>query len=1015
MLDLETKQLQLNQLISNYKDLLDNKSTLESTINDLESQLTNLQNQLAALLIVLDGLTPSDALYAPTVSQLNILTNTQIPAVEAQLQQAASNLEDVEDGIFDNQTDKVIKQQEIDQAQTVYNNFPQLQNSNAIMQTIISDGVADNPFGSPSKTFSIPETFTVVDGDKFIWRKSTSDGSLTPQDSDYDTALSGGNLAYSTATGLSADDIIVDGDGFVTPTTSPATEEVVPGQVVDAVAIKVYDKPSTGSAAIKVDSYIADGVATDFLISQQPNSPTAVIVKLTDGSRDPITDELISVSTIKLIDQDYELDFRNRLIKFNTAPEAGILISIFSFGFNGSDILDLDYFIADGTQTEFITKAPWKQPVNYLVYVDGQPAQPGTPELFETDYSYDSSGRIGLIFSIPPTAGSLINYLIVDGTQQNYALTQSERFQGNGSSLYNLSYPVGNRLPLESNMIVRVDQSILAGPNNSYYVVQANQLEYTIDPSKFLPYTLSTNDIVVLADGDLLRSGIDYLIELRGITIKINNAINTQYIGKELVISVRKDLGYLYIPPTGTAPARLQLATAVTTQSTVEVISSFKHDILDIQRTEIKVSNNLIITPDTTEFYNYKGLSAGVIQLDRSVIDDNYVWVIKNGSLLSPNADFKLNNNRSSITLALYPTIDDNFTVITFSSNVISSGISYMQFKDMLNRLHFKRLNADKRTTLVKSLRYTDTVIEVEDASNFDIPSIPNNKPGIVEIRGERIEYFGISTKQEDGVTTYLLSQLRRGTLGTGVSKLHRAGTYVQDIGASETIPYTESTVIDQITSDGTNNISLTFIPKKTDVEWEYNSGFTSSIPQGYGQSDEIEVFVGGYDVSPWASNINYLAGSIVEVGSYTYKCIDTHTSGVSFNADIANWTFFVGNIRLKKEPYKVHNINNHPDSPEGDVQLDAEFAVDGITNALRLTTNLKFGTRVTVIKKTGVDWDSRTNVIDSDNKISRFLKAAPGVWYATVGKYDSTVDTPATFDSDAGTFDSTENTFDRG
>ena len=33
----------------------------------------------------------------------------------------------------------------------------------------------------------------------------------------YDTALSGGALNYGTATGLNAEDIVVDGDGFVTP------------------------------------------------------------------------------------------------------------------------------------------------------------------------------------------------------------------------------------------------------------------------------------------------------------------------------------------------------------------------------------------------------------------------------------------------------------------------------------------------------------------------------------------------------------------------------------------------------------------------------------------------------------------------------------------------------------------------------------------------------------------------------------------------------------------------------
>ena len=129
------------------------------------------------------------------------------------------------------------------------------------MPTFIGDGDAD--------VITIPNEYTVNAGDEFIFRKSTSDGSIKPQEADYDTALTGGNLAYSSATGLNAEDIIVDGDGFVTTTTSPATEEVVPGQIFDTVAIKIYEKPSAGSANIKVDNYVGDNTRVDYAITQQ--------------------------------------------------------------------------------------------------------------------------------------------------------------------------------------------------------------------------------------------------------------------------------------------------------------------------------------------------------------------------------------------------------------------------------------------------------------------------------------------------------------------------------------------------------------------------------------------------------------------------------------------------------------------------------------------------------------------------------------------------------------------------
>ena len=1272
---LQDLQDEYNLLVEDYNNLIDDKNNLEMQLSDYTTNLSSKQSQLNALLVVLDGLSPGDPEYISTASDINILVVITIPAIESDIDDTSNDLLAVNSDIAANISTKADKQLEIDDAVDYLNSLTPLANESAIMQTLISNGVADNLIDPTYKTFSIPGTFSVYEGDRFVWRKSGSDGSLLPQEQDYDTALSGGNFLASnltSATGLASDDIIVDGDGFVTATSSPATEEVVPGQVVDSVAIKVYDRPNTGSANIKVDSYVADGIQTDFTISQQPNTPTAVIVKFTNGATDTVTGNLVSTSEIQTLGTDYTINYASRQIKFITPPPAGELVSIFSFGFNGSDIIDLDYFIGDGTTTEFVTKAPWvSQNVNYLVYVNGLPAEPGTPAIFKTDSSYESANRTGLYFSVAPSAGALINYVIVSGSEQTYSLTKTETLQGTGSNLYDLINIVGDSLPYESNMLVRVNQKYLQGPVNVYYTITGTRVNYAIDVAKFAPYSLSINDIYVYAGGDLLASGVDYIVELSGITVKINQSVRKNYLNQTLIISVKQGQAYTYIPAASSTPSKrvisaiignpgayknqpevvfsnptlsggqpatgkilsraktanvyeqgttayqanqlvtvttsngsstwkvildstinvtinstqsggiIRLAspislikgTSIRTSSTIagggiapstvyyltqdvssstdlkvatsfadamvetetvfsspglvtglkvatvglqantvdklvvtdpgayeildsgpvdttsnnsatglriiityeatefvvinkgsgyfgtanialgplqsvtirdivmeedgnyfsatgpkiqfienytssdliEVVTSYKHNILDIQRTGINVTTRLTLTPDTPEFYSYKSVTGGTIKLDRSVIDDNFVWVIKNGTLLTPSADFKLNEDRQSIKLAFYPEVDDEFTIITFGGNVITSSISYMQFKDMLNRRIFKRLNANKRTTLVKSLAYTDTTIEVQDASNFDAPSIPNNKPGIIEIRGERIEFFTLVPKVEGVTTTYLLGQLRRGTLGTGVSKIHKSGSYVQDIGGSETIPYTESSIVEQVTSDGTNIITLPFVPTKTDTTWSYTSGFVSSIPAGYGQADDIEVFVGGYASLPWTENVSYKIDDIVEVGSYTYRCIVAHTSSALFIKDKSNWTFFVGNIRLKKKPYKVHNVTESPISPAGDVQLDAEFSVDGESKEIRLTNKLAFGTRVTVIKRTGTDWDSTTSILEDNSKISRFLKAAPGIWYSTIGKYENKSGTASSFDRTDGTFDSPSITFDQG
>jgi hypothetical protein len=65
----------------------------------------------------------------------------------------------------------------------------------------------------------------------------------------------------------------------------------------------------------------------------------------------------------------------------------------------------------------------------------------------------------------------------------------------------------------------------------------------------------------------------------------------------------------------------------------------------------------------------------------------------------------------------------------------------------------------------------------------------------------------------------------------------------------------------------------------------------------------------------------------------------------------------------------------------------DAEFAVDGTTKQVRLTSTLPFGTTVTVIKQVGSDWDRLINIQDDNSKIAKFLKSTPGISYRPVAK----------------------------
>ena len=113
-------------------------------------------------------------------------------------------------------------------------------NPNAIMASISGNGVQQS---LNVQDFGI----TTKDDDIFILRKTTSDGSFKPDSASFDTELTGGQLNYSNAKGIDASEIIVDGDGFITPMTTTGPEELVPGKISDTVDIQVYHRPGDGS------------------------------------------------------------------------------------------------------------------------------------------------------------------------------------------------------------------------------------------------------------------------------------------------------------------------------------------------------------------------------------------------------------------------------------------------------------------------------------------------------------------------------------------------------------------------------------------------------------------------------------------------------------------------------------------------------------------------------------------------------------------------------------------------
>jgi len=250
----------------------------------------------------------------------------------------------------------------------------------------------------------------------------------------------------------------------------------------------------------------------------------------------------------------------------------------------------------------------------------------------------------------------------------------------------------------------------------------------------------------------------------------------------------------------------------------IEIIQFSNHDINDFKRYTFDVMSTTYSLGTTDGVARRNLLTHGLIKLDGEIIGNNYVWVFQNGEFLSPNKDYIVDERFGAVRLKELPLEDDRIDILQFSNNVATKEIGYRIFRDITGRTHYKRINDRNSYELEEDLYYYDTRIVLTDASNIMDPDPLRNLPGIIWIDGERIEFFNKSGN--------ILTQLRRGTLGTGIPEFHAAGSYVLGQGPDETIQYNDTITTHTTKADGSSQI--------VDMEFTVDN------------INQVEVFVGG-------------------------------------------------------------------------------------------------------------------------------------------------------------------------
>ena len=666
----------------------------------------------------------------------------------------------------------------------VYQNGIRVDGPQGVMASIQGDG--------STKTVDISMLET-DDGDVIIVRKSTSDGSFLPDPDVVDTLIKGGDLAYSTAQGINAEDINIDGDGFVTEISAKGPEEFVPGQVLDTLDIQVYDRGANTGSKINSYNYVGDGVTKEFSFVDYPQSKEAVF---------------LSVNNILIDYSNYNVDYQNKKIIFNQAPALASKINFITMGNNGESILDTDVFTGDGSTTEFVTRAPYQiNSIQTFVRVNGEKAD---YTVYETDSGYAVNNKVAVRFNTAPAQDSVINIVVYSSQNQSFSEVTQNVYTADGStSTYQLTPTPFTQTPFTNNVIVKVDNTVLRSGFHEKFTVSALR-EYEFRNYQVLPGTINSTDVRAYLN-DVELTSAQYRWNPGNSSVTLSGGIGVA--GDKLDVYI--DNGEYSVTDSG----QLQINVATAQGQTITAYQFSKHDIADIERNQYDVIAKLTVTVGTDDYYQYNQLTNGVVRLNAPAVDAQYVWVCVNGEWLAPSVDYTVSNDQLYLKINRTLSQNDQIDVIHFTAPSFVGKFAYRQFKDMMNRTHYKRIGNDRQYFLAQSLHWYDKEIVLTDATGITEPSVSAQLPGIIFIDGERIEYYKI-----DGNS---LQQLRRGTFGTGIAEVHHSNTEVFDQSAFQSVPYKDQFISETYTgTDVVNNV--------------LNIGFTPA------NVNTFELFVGG-------------------------------------------------------------------------------------------------------------------------------------------------------------------------
>ena len=645
-------------------------------------------------------------------------------------------------------------------------------------------------------SITIPSANFTSTSSLVVFRYATSDGTLQNTDSSLDSYIDGGNIAYTTALGITPSEIILDGgstatqlitgmndDGFLNPINSAAPEECVPGQIQESVGINVYTDPYYASPIIVNKKYWINGVPGTYSLGITPVNSNAVIAVFNDT---------------KLPSNQYTINYTNNTFNFTSTNTITGWLSLTSMQIGSIKLLDSFVGTITTTGTTYESAVLFSDigsnGTSTYVTVNGTPAVQGVDYTVTANSATNEAvftfNQIGFtqayLFGGPVKSFSEINEQIIEVSTP--------------SNTFSLIQSPGNIAPYHSQVIVTKNGQRLRPPVTTYYQVNNGQTVFDISQTITFPKrSIALLRLEVYVNGTQSPvPGIWRLDQSNNQVVFQSGALSD---GDVIAIVVKKDHDYI-----------------IQNNQLILVSSSAAND-------EIRVTSFTNHDPDFIRTERFKGHQTNQYIMQRPILDSAYVWVAYNGTPLSLETDYSVSSDGYTVIIrnGLFNSASDDVVITSFATST-QQATAYRIFKDMLGRTHYKRLSHDNTTFLTDVLYTTSTSIAVNDSSVLTYPSPGTNTPGVILIDGERIEFFTINGN--------ILGQLRRSTLGTAPKAVYSTGTLVIDQGVNQTVPCTE--VVQLYTTVTTTATEISYA--LTNIDFNPNAAY----------SDQVEVYYQG-------------------------------------------------------------------------------------------------------------------------------------------------------------------------